>query len=427
MNITCKPSRRTQGRTTVQRGFQRAIRRQSCSRQTSKHYFSSSRNPSIQHAQALCWLQLQMGYILYSLTFLTFVLFLGEYFIFARSRSRKADVHVHPKVLYLTRESWISHIPIPDYIYTRLPTSFRSDIENGFTSDDFDLQQNVNGRDQRQGLDQAAKREVGKIMKRNKVGFDEARRLYMQRRFRDEGIGEDGRPRDPKFVSFSWRACEPCSGLAAHSTTPISTLVSGSPFTIQQSLHRLLNPQSLASRSMCGSNPCSVLLRYLGTTLKQLNPQYVRQVSWSMHRADAHLSESCDRAELARPSLLYLMPLSSRSALLPPSSSPHLRACSPDYRCVASPLLPVWSHSQHLRRRQQDLLADRAMGICEPFPSLASSGRKSYFAPPISRRAKPSQVMRKRPPRLLRLRLRRNIHATKLAWRNQVWEGRKAL
>ncbi|MDI1491787.1 MAG: hypothetical protein OHK93_002998 [Ramalina farinacea] len=123
-----------------------------------------------------------MGYILYSLTFLAFVLFL---------------------VLYLTRESWISYVPIPDYIYTRLPTSFQSEIENGFTSDDFDLQQNVNGRDQRQGLDQAAKREVGKIMKRNKVGFDEARRLYMQRRFRDEGIGEDGIPRDPKFVSFS--------------------------------------------------------------------------------------------------------------------------------------------------------------------------------------------------------------------------------
>ena len=106
-------------------------------------------------------------------------------------------------VLYLTREHWIPRIPIPDYIYTRLPSSFQSDIEHGFTSDDFDLQQNVDGHDQRQGLDQAAKREVGRIMKRMKVGFDEARRLYMQRRFRDEGIGEDGRPRDPKFVSFS--------------------------------------------------------------------------------------------------------------------------------------------------------------------------------------------------------------------------------
>ena len=40
-------------------------------------------------------------------------------------------------------------------------------------------------------------------MKRMRVGFDEARRLYMQRRFKDQGIGEDGTPRDPKFVSFS--------------------------------------------------------------------------------------------------------------------------------------------------------------------------------------------------------------------------------
>ena len=48
-----------------------------------------------------------------------------------------------------------------------------------------------------------AKREVGRIMQRMRVGFDEARRLYMQRRFRDEGIREDGTPRDPKFVSFS--------------------------------------------------------------------------------------------------------------------------------------------------------------------------------------------------------------------------------
>ena len=61
----------------------------------------------------------------------------------------------------------------------------------------------MDGADQRQGLDQVAKREVARIMKRMRVGFDEARRVYMQRRFRDEDIAEDGTPRDPKFVSFS--------------------------------------------------------------------------------------------------------------------------------------------------------------------------------------------------------------------------------
>jgi len=35
------------------------------------------------------------------------------------------------------------------------------------------------------------------------MGFDEARRVYMERMLEREGIGRDGRPRDPKFVSFS--------------------------------------------------------------------------------------------------------------------------------------------------------------------------------------------------------------------------------
>lgn len=52
-------------------------------------------------------------------------------------------------------------------------------------------------------MDEEGKRQVQKIMKRKKVGFDEARRLWMQERFKKGGIGEDGIPRDPKFVSFS--------------------------------------------------------------------------------------------------------------------------------------------------------------------------------------------------------------------------------
>lgn len=94
-------------------------------------------------------------------------------------------------------------MPIPEPIYARLPTSFRDDIEAGLSSTAFDLSANVEAGDSRQGLDDAAKKEVMKIMKRRRVNFDEARRIYMQDRFKKNGIGADGIPRDPKFVSFS--------------------------------------------------------------------------------------------------------------------------------------------------------------------------------------------------------------------------------
>ena len=57
--------------------------------------------------------------------------------------------------------------------------------------------------DSRQGLDDAGKKEVQRIMKTRRVGFDEARRIYTEQRFAKNDIGPDGRPRDPKFVSFS--------------------------------------------------------------------------------------------------------------------------------------------------------------------------------------------------------------------------------
>jgi hypothetical protein len=52
-------------------------------------------------------------------------------------------------------------------------------------------------------LDEDAKREVYIIMKRRGVGFDEARRIWVERRFGREGIGADGRPLDRKAVMFS--------------------------------------------------------------------------------------------------------------------------------------------------------------------------------------------------------------------------------
>jgi hypothetical protein len=124
----------------------------------------------------------------------------------------------HP-ALYLTRSRWIpllpysvsdfslSELPFSQYFYTPISSSFEGDIENGLTSEDFDLHANVSGGDSRSGLDDGAKHEIMKLMKgswiRPPMSFDEARKEYMEREFLRQGISLDGRPRDPKFVSFS--------------------------------------------------------------------------------------------------------------------------------------------------------------------------------------------------------------------------------
>ncbi|KAI9844101.1 MAG: hypothetical protein M1837_005815 [Sclerophora amabilis] len=123
-----------------------------------------------------------MGYILYSVSLLLLL---------------------SVTALYLTRSRWIPFLPVPQYIYSRLPSSFAADVESGFSSSAFDLSANVQSGDARAGLDDQGKREVQKIMKRRKVGFDEARRIYTEQRFAKNDIGPDGTPRDPKFVSFS--------------------------------------------------------------------------------------------------------------------------------------------------------------------------------------------------------------------------------
>lgn len=117
---------------------------------------------------------------------------------------RIQNARLTASALYLTRARWLHLLPriAPGPLYQRLPTSFRDDIEAGLHSTDFDLTGNVEG-DSRQGLDDAGKKEVLRIMKRKNVGFDEARRLLMQERFSKAGVGSDGVPRDPKFVSFS--------------------------------------------------------------------------------------------------------------------------------------------------------------------------------------------------------------------------------
>ena len=84
-----------------------------------------------------------------------------------------------------------------------LPSSFTSDLEAGLSSSQFDISANIAEGDSRAGLDQRAKDEIRKIMRNRKVNFDEARRIYTEQRFARNNIGPDGRPRDPKFVSFS--------------------------------------------------------------------------------------------------------------------------------------------------------------------------------------------------------------------------------
>jgi hypothetical protein len=134
-----------------------------------------------------------MAYILYSIVFLSLII---------------------GTILYLTRHTWTPYLPerVQDILYnipspssaaySRLP-SFMQDAEAGMHSSDFDLSSNITGEDGRAGLDPAAKRDVQRIMKVRNIGFDEARRVYMEQRFKREGIGSDGIPRDPKFVSFS--------------------------------------------------------------------------------------------------------------------------------------------------------------------------------------------------------------------------------
>jgi hypothetical protein len=112
----------------------------------------------------------------------------------------------------MTRARWLPHIEplLPDYVYERLPlsgggaSSFAGDMEAGFSSSAFDLAaNNVATGDARAGLDPRAKREVQRIMRARRVGFDEARRIYTEQRFAKNGIRPDGLPSDPKFVSFS--------------------------------------------------------------------------------------------------------------------------------------------------------------------------------------------------------------------------------
>ncbi|KAI5868035.1 protein precursor [Durotheca rogersii] len=128
-----------------------------------------------------------MGYLLYSLTFA--VLVVGT-------------------ILYLTRNTWLAFLPFQSRQYLHLggsgsSSSFAGDIEAGLSSNTFDLGANVEAGDGRAGLDDAAKAQILAIMKKRRMRFDQARRVYMEQYFSANGVAADGRPKDPKFVSFS--------------------------------------------------------------------------------------------------------------------------------------------------------------------------------------------------------------------------------
>ncbi|KAI5815981.1 hypothetical protein BZA77DRAFT_66275 [Pyronema omphalodes] len=108
--------------------------------------------------------------------------------------------------LYVYRNNWIPMLAniLPEHAYERLrPATFEDDMEAGLHSDAFSLAGNIGGQDGRAGLDSAGKKEVLRIMRRQKVTFDDARRIYMEQKFADNGIGADGRPTDPRAVFFS--------------------------------------------------------------------------------------------------------------------------------------------------------------------------------------------------------------------------------
>ncbi|KAI9661985.1 MAG: hypothetical protein M1831_002900 [Alyxoria varia] len=126
--------------------------------------------------------------------------------------------------LYFTRATWASYLPeSTSNLIPNIPTSFRallpsryrydpldtdntgdfaSDAAAGLHSSNFDLSGNIENGDGRGGLDERAKGEIKRVMERRKINFDEARRMVVMERFKKHGVGADGRPRDPKFVSF---------------------------------------------------------------------------------------------------------------------------------------------------------------------------------------------------------------------------------
>jgi Fungal protein of unknown function (DUF2015) len=120
-------------------------------------------------------------------------------------------------VLWVTRHWWLPHIPSRAQLnsffsrssrYVPIPRfrpgSFTEDLENGFSSDNFDISENITSGDTRGGLDENDKAAISRIMAVKRVGFDEERRILAATRMEKNGIDpKTGRPLDPRAVMFS--------------------------------------------------------------------------------------------------------------------------------------------------------------------------------------------------------------------------------
>lgn len=81
-------------------------------------------------------------------------------------------------------------------------TGFEGDLENGFSSNNFDITDNIAKNDPRT-LDEAAKEEIRSLMQRHNLTFDEARLRYLREKMRANGVDANGVPTDPRTVTFS--------------------------------------------------------------------------------------------------------------------------------------------------------------------------------------------------------------------------------
>lgn len=91
--------------------------------------------------------------------------------------------------------------------YSRLSgresNGFEDDLEEGLSSNNFDIQSNIASNDTRKGLLEEAKQEIRVIMNDQGLSFDEARLSYLQQKLDKNGIDKNGMPLDPKTVTFS--------------------------------------------------------------------------------------------------------------------------------------------------------------------------------------------------------------------------------
>lgn len=83
-----------------------------------------------------------------------------------------------------------------------LNNGFADDLESGLHSSNFDIITH-NRDDPRAGLDDESKKLIRDIMVSENVSFDKARLIFTERKFDDNDIASDGRPLDPKAVTFS--------------------------------------------------------------------------------------------------------------------------------------------------------------------------------------------------------------------------------